>query len=81
MEAEISLSYTNSRQAGAVADAVCPDNVKIPEGLTIKTMKQGRNVLSHIKCRSSMLTFIATIDDLLSAVSVAERSISTVKNR
>ncbi len=81
MEAEISLSYKTNRQAGAVADAVSPDNVKIPEGLTIKTMKQGRNVLSHIKCRSSMLTFIATIDDLLSAVSVAERSISTVKNR
>ncbi len=81
MEAEISLSYKTNRQAGAVADAVSPDNVKIPEGLTIKTMKQGRNVLSYIKCRSSMLTFIATIDDLLSAVSVAERSISTVKNR
>ncbi len=55
--------------------------MKIPEGLTIKTMKQGRIVLSHIICRSSMLTFIATIDDLLSAVSVAERSISTVKSR
>ncbi len=81
MEAEISLSYKSDRQARAVADAVSPDNVKIPEGLTIKTVKQGRNVLTHIRCRSSMLTFIATIDDLLAAVSVAERSISIVKNR
>jgi hypothetical protein len=54
--------------------------VKIPEGLMIKTVKKGRNVLTRIKCRSSMLTFIATIDDLLAAVSVAEKSISTVKN-
>jgi hypothetical protein len=81
LEAEISLSYKSDIQARAVADAVSPDNVKIPEGLTIKTVKQGRNVLTHIRCRSSMLTFIATIDDLLAAVSVAERSISTVKSR
>jgi hypothetical protein len=81
LEAEISLSYKTDRQATAVADAVSPDNVKPPEGLTIKTVKQGRNVLTHIKCRSSMLTFISTIDDLLAAVAVAERSISTVKNR
>lgn len=80
MEAEISLSYKSDREARAVADAVSPDNAKIPEGLTIKTMRQGRNVSTHIKCRSSMLTFIATIDDLLAAVSVAEKSMSTVKN-
>ncbi len=81
MEAEISLSYETDRKAKAVVDAVSPDNVKVPEGLTIKTVKQGRNVLTHIKSRSSMLTFIATIDDLLAAVSVAERSISSVKDR
>jgi hypothetical protein len=81
LEAEISLSYETDKQARAVVDAVSPDNVKVPEGLTIKTVKQGRNVLTHIKCRSSMLTFIATIDDLLAAVSVAERSISSVKDR
>jgi hypothetical protein len=80
LEAEISLSYKNVRYAGAIANAVSPDNVKIPEGLMIKTVKKGRNVLTRIKCRSSMLTFIATIDDLLAAVSVAEKSISTVKN-
>jgi tRNA threonylcarbamoyladenosine modification (KEOPS) complex Pcc1 subunit len=80
LEAEISLSYKTDKQARAVADAVSPDNVKIPEGLTIKMKKQGRNVLTYIKCGTSMLTFIATIDDLLAAVSVAERSISTVKS-
>jgi tRNA threonylcarbamoyladenosine modification (KEOPS) complex Pcc1 subunit len=81
LEADISLAYKSDRQARAVADAVSPDNVKVPEGLTIKTEKQGRNVFTHIRCTSSMLTFTATIDDLLAAVSTAERSISTVKNR
>jgi hypothetical protein len=81
LEADISLAYKSDRQARAVADAVSPDNIKIPEGLTIKTEKQGRNVSTHIRCKSSMLTFTATIDDLLAAVSIAERSISAVKNR
>ena len=81
MEAEISLPYKTDTEARAVADAVSPDNVKIPEGLTVKTVKQGKKVLTHIECRSSMLTFIATIDDLLASVSIAERSIATVRNR
>lgn len=81
LEAEISLSYKTNTQAKAVADAVSPDNVKIPEGLTIKTLQRGRKVLTSIKCKSSLLTFIATIDDLLDAVSIAERSISVVKER
>ena len=81
LEAEISLTYKSDRHARAVADAVSPDNVKTPEGLAIKTARRGRNVLTHIKCKSNMLTFIATIDDLLEAVSIAEKSISTMKNR
>lgn len=79
LEAEISLSYKTSREAEAVAEAVSPDNVRVPEGLTIRTFKQGKKVLTRLKCRTSMSTFISTIDDLLSAVSVAERSVSAVK--
>jgi len=81
LEAEISLSYKTRKQAKAIADAVTPDNVRIPEGLAIETVMRERKVLTRIACRSSMLTFIATIDDLLAATSLAERSVSTVKNR
>ena len=79
MKAEISLSYKINKQAKAVANAVSPDNVKIPEGLTIKTVQRGRKVSTSIECKSSMFTFIATIDDLLGAVSVAEKSVSAAK--
>ncbi len=80
MEVEIWLSYKTNREAKAIADAISPDNAKVPEGLVIKTVKRERNVLTYIKCVSNMFTFIATIDDLLGAASVAERSISTVKS-
>lgn len=81
MEAEISLSYKINRQAKAIASAISPDNVRVPAGLTIRTLQQGKKVLTRIECKSSIFTFIATIDDLLGAVSVAERSISMVKDR
>ena len=79
LEAEITLIYETLREAYAVANAVSPDNVKIPEDLAIKTVQQGREILTNIECRSGLLTFIATIDDLLEAMSIAERSVSAVK--
>jgi tRNA threonylcarbamoyladenosine modification (KEOPS) complex Pcc1 subunit len=79
LEAKIVLSYKTLREAEAVANAVSPDNVKVPEGLSIKTMRQGKRVLTDIECESRLQTFVATIDDLLSAVSVAERTLLAVK--
>jgi len=79
LEANVVLSYKTIREAEAVAKAVSPDNVKVPLGLFIKTMRQGKKVLTKIECETRLRTFIATIDDLLSAVSVAERTLSAVK--
>jgi len=80
-EAEISFSYTTALEADAIARAVSPDNIRVPKGLSVRTEHQGRKVVTKIRCRTRMLTFISTIDDLLSAVSVAERSISSVKSK
>lgn len=79
MNAEIALSYKTIQEAEAVAKALTPDNVKVPRGLIIRTTRQGTTVLTTIECRTKLLTFVATIDDLVSAVSVAERSISAVR--
>jgi len=81
LEAEISLSYKAVREAEAVARAVSPDNVRVPHGLFIKTTRRGRRVLTRIACETGLRTFMATIDDLLSAVSVAERVLSAVEGR
>jgi len=79
LEANVVLSYKTIREAEAVAEAVSPDNVKVPQGLFIKTMRQGRRVFTKIECETRLRTFIATIDDFLSAVSVAERTVFAVK--
>ena len=73
------ISYENEREAEAVAQAVSPDNVNVPRGLFIKTTRSGSEVLTQIRCELRLQTLIATIDDLLSCVSTAEKAFSVVK--
>ena len=76
MEAEIRLSYKNEREAEAVAKAVSPDNVKVPQGLYVKTVRKGSEVYTKVECQKRLATLIATLDDLLACVSVAEKTFS-----
>ena len=79
MEAKIRLSYQNEREAEAVAKAVSPDNVEVPSGLYIETVRNGSDVLTKVECQTRLQTLIATVDDLLACVSVAEKSFTVVK--
>jgi tRNA threonylcarbamoyladenosine modification (KEOPS) complex Pcc1 subunit len=79
LEAEITLQYEEVNVAKAIARAVSPDNVKTPSGLSITTVSEGKRVVTSIKCRGKLSTFIATIDDLLFCASVAERALHTTK--
>ena len=79
MEAEIRLSYQNEREAEAVAKAVSPDNVEVPSGLYIETVRNGSDVLTKVECQTRLQTLIATVDDLLACVSVAEKTFTVAK--
>ena len=74
MEAKIRLCYKNEREADAVVKAISPDNVEVPPGLYIRTLRKGSVVQTNVHCQTSLQTLIATIDDLLACVSVAEKS-------
>ena len=79
MEAEFTFSYEDEREAKAVVKAVSPDNVGVPSGLSIGTVRRGRKVLTLVRCEMRLETFLATIDDLLRCVSVAEKAFSAAK--
>lgn len=81
MEAEIRLKYRNYQEAEAVTKAVSPDNIEVPSGLFIKTVRNGSNVHTIIHCETQLQTLMATIDDLLACVSVAEKSFKIAKNK
>jgi hypothetical protein len=79
LEAEIRLCYGDEREAEAVMKAVSPDNVEVPAGLSVVTVRERSEVFTRVKCQMRLRTFIATLDDLLSCVSVAEKSFAVTK--
>jgi Transcription factor Pcc1 len=79
LEARIILEYENKRTAQAIANAVSPDNFKTPQGLIIKTLRKASKVLTEIQAQTRMTTFIATIDDLLSSASTAEKALQVLE--
>ncbi len=79
MEAKITLEYPDQKTAKAVAQAVSPDNFKTPVGLQIKTAQENNQVITQIQCEGKLATFTATIDDLLSSASTAEKALKIIK--
>lgn len=77
LEAEIIIRYDYAKTARAIAQAVSPDNFKTPRGLFIKTISCDRKVVTTIRNKGKFATFIATIDDLLFCISIAERTLQT----
>jgi tRNA threonylcarbamoyladenosine modification (KEOPS) complex Pcc1 subunit len=79
LEAKITLEYKDQNTAQAVTQAVSPDNFKTPAGLQVKTTRDGNKVVTQIECEGKLATFTATIDDLLSSASTAEKTLKTIK--
>ena len=80
LEAELSLVYDSEQEAEAVVQAVAPDNLKVPIGLRVETERNGSCLSAAVCCEKSLETFIATLDDLLACISVAERALGSVKS-
>ncbi|MCW4000262.1 MAG: KEOPS complex subunit Pcc1 [Candidatus Bathyarchaeota archaeon] len=78
MQATVTLSYSDAKMAEAVAKAVSPDNHKTPPGLSIVTVQQDKKVVTEIVCSGKLATFTATIDDLLSCASTAEKTVKAI---
>jgi hypothetical protein len=69
------LEYDSARWAKAVADALSADNVRAPAGLSVRTVYTRRKVVTRVECQSKLMTFIATLDDLLFSASAAEKAL------
>jgi hypothetical protein len=75
----ITLEYDDVRGAEAVAAAVSPDNYKTPADMTVKTVLKHNVVTTEIAADGRIATFIATIDDLLFCISVAEKTLRALQ--
>jgi hypothetical protein len=73
------MRYQGKRTAEAVASAVSPDNTKTLPGLHIETKFVENNVVTTIRCEEKLHSFIATIDDLLFCISIAENVLKPLR--
>jgi hypothetical protein len=78
LQATITLEYKNEKTAQAVSEAVSPDNFKTPVGLQVKTIREKNKVITEIDCEGKLVTFTATINDLLFSASTAEKTLYTI---
>ena len=81
MQATLTIEYDEKQIAAAITEAVSPDNFELPVGLTVETVQRGTQVITEIELEGKLATFIATIDDLLSCVSIAEKTLCIIKRK
>ncbi|MGC8817556.1 MAG: KEOPS complex subunit Pcc1 [Candidatus Hadarchaeum sp.] len=72
MEAKVICEYKNGKMARAVAMALAPDNLRLPEGLRVSTVARGSKVVSSVELDGKLETLLATLDDLLACTLTAE---------
>ena len=78
--AEIIFNYDDENEANTIVKAISPDNVKVPYGLIIKTLRKENNTITRIVCIKGFETLLATLDDLLSCVQVAEKVVKVTES-
>jgi hypothetical protein len=78
LEATIQLEYIDQKTAKAVGEAVSPDNFKTPMGLHVRTFMENNKVITKIQFDGRLATLTATIDDLLSCASTAEKTLIAI---
>jgi len=80
VETRISLVYGGEREAEAILKSISPDNIDLPKGLMIRTFtEKGRLIALITYDGDNLLTLRSTVDDLLSCISVAEKTLSSLR--
>jgi|YelNatPaOPRAMG01_1025707.scaffolds.fasta_scaffold01774_1 tRNA threonylcarbamoyladenosine modification (KEOPS) complex Pcc1 subunit len=75
MKGEIKIFYKNEKYAEAVAKAIQPDNFSAPSNIKVKTINAKNIVVSKVRCKGKIESFIETIDDLLRCIQAAENTL------
>jgi phosphoserine phosphatase len=76
--AHLSFSYEKEETAKIIVGAISPDNFKVPTGLIIKSSRQRTTVHIRIACAKGSGTLLATLNDLLSSIQLAEKTVTTL---
>jgi len=79
VEAKLGLKFRDENTARSILEAVSPDNVQVPEGIDIKTHLKENILKIEISCSKGIGSLILTLDDLLSCIRAAEKTINQLE--
>ena len=74
----VDLKFGSKHTCGSILNALIPDNVRLPEGLTINFRMRGTSIFISIvgSTKVSGMTVANTLDEVLEHISVASRVIT-----
>jgi len=76
-EAVVRIRYGDEASAEAVMRAISPDNLKA-EGISIDAVSRDGVLEVRVTCGRGVGSLVATLDDVLSCISAAEKALGGV---
>jgi len=73
--ASLKIRFCSESEAESILRAIEPDNYPLPQGLSIEAKLEGSTLSFEIVCDRGPESLLSTIDDLLSAIQLAEKTI------
>jgi phosphoserine phosphatase len=80
-KAVLAFRYGSEAAARAVVGAVAPDNVPVPPGVAVRSSTRGADAEARVACVKGVGTLLATLDDLLGHMQLAEQTIRVLGAR
>ena len=75
-----SFRYETEATAEIIIGAISPDNFPVPPSLSIKSSRWKTEAKTRVFCTKGFGTLLATLDDLLSCIQLAEKTIQTLES-
>jgi hypothetical protein len=76
IKSSMKIEFDSKREIDTMISVLTPDNVRIPEGLTIDIRSEDKYLIIDIQCENGSGTFLNTIDELLEHISLS-RSVTS----
>lgn len=77
-ETKILLKYRDNLTATAIQKAIIPDNIGIPDGIKIRAYVEQNILRIEVHSNRNIGSLISTLDDLLSCIQAAEKSLENL---
>jgi Transcription factor Pcc1 len=71
---EMEIPFSSSTEANAALNALIPDNINFPKGLSMKIFSRGSRLVIELTSKNiPTATVLSTLDEILEHISIAKK--------